>query len=97
MGLHGLPLLAVEALGLQQHAVGDADLADVVQDAGVAQEVRLLDAHAHRAAEPLAEPAHSLDVQAGLAVSRLRCLTEPAHDLELRLAQLLGTLAYPLL
>ena len=32
---HRLPLLAVELAGLEQHAVGDADLADVVQEGGL--------------------------------------------------------------
>jgi hypothetical protein len=36
VGVHDHPLVAVEALGLLQHVVGDADLADVVEEAASA-------------------------------------------------------------
>ena len=46
------------------------------------------------ACEPAAHAADALDVLAGLLVARLRGLREPAHDLELGLAQLGGALAH---
>jgi hypothetical protein len=39
VGLHDLALLGGEASGLVEDVVGDADLADVVEDGGVADEL----------------------------------------------------------
>src|SRR4051812_8661274 len=69
VGLHDLPLLAVELARLEEDAVRDADLADVVEGGRVTQELGLGDAPADRGREPLAEPAHALDVLAGVAVA----------------------------
>ena len=92
MALHDLALLGVELARLEEDAVGDADLADVVQRARVAQQLGVRDAQPIWRREALAQEAHPLDVRAGVAVARLGRLGEAADDLELRLAQLLGAL-----
>ena len=56
-------LLGVELAGLEQHAVGDADLADVVHGAGVADQLGLV----LGGAEPVGHAADPLDVLAGVA------------------------------
>ena len=95
--LHRLPLVGVERPGLGQDLVGDADLAHVVERAGVAQQLRLGGRHADRQAEPLAEAADALDVQPGLGVAPLDRHAEPLDDLDLGLPQLLRALADALL
>jgi hypothetical protein len=91
---HGVPLLGAELAGLQQHGVRDADLADVVQRRGLADQLGLRVAQAGCSGELAAHATDALDVLAGLLVARLRGLREPAHDLELGLAQLDGALAH---
>jgi hypothetical protein len=86
----------VELAGLEQDAVGDADLADVVQRARVASSSASA-RQPEREREPLAQAADALDVLAGVAVARLGGLAEAADDLELGLAQLRGALAHALL
>ena len=97
VGLHRRPLGRVELARLQQDVVGDADLADVVQRAGVAQQLGLLGVMPDLAREPLAEPAHALDVHAGLGVAPLHGHAEPVGDLALRLGEVGRALAHALL
>jgi NAD(P)-dependent dehydrogenase (short-subunit alcohol dehydrogenase family) len=78
VALHDLALLAVELARLEEHAVGDPDLADVVQRARVAEQLGVRDAPPDLAREALAEEADALDVRAGVAVARLGRLGEPA-------------------
>ena len=67
--LHDAPLVRVESARLQQDVVGDADLADVVEGARVAEHVcpRGFEPDAQR--EALAEVADAMDVLAGVAVA----------------------------
>ena len=62
-------LLGVEQARLEQDAVGDADLADVVQGARVADLLGLVRAHAHDGGQALAQAAEALDVLARVGVA----------------------------
>ena len=93
-------LLAVgvrQRAGLQEDRVGDADLAHVVQQAGVAQRLGLGRRHAQLEADALAHAADALQVHARLLVARLGRVGQAMDDLQLRLAQLGGALAHRLL
>ena len=61
-------LLVVERAGLLQDAVGDRDLAEVVQQAGEPQLLDRLVVEAQRAGDALDEPADRLRVRAGVGV-----------------------------
>jgi hypothetical protein len=84
VGLHDLELTIAQLTGLQQHAVGDADLTYVVQGAG--EEDVLDELQAQGVGEALgyqkllrqgsAVAADALEVPAGLGVPRLRKLGE---------------------
>ena len=87
---HDRHLVVGQAAGLEQDAVGHADLADVVQDAGVADQVGLGGGQPELERDLAAEPAHALDVIAGVVVAQLRGLREPHDDFELGVRELRG-------
>src|ERR1700685_2415283 len=87
MGTDDRPLLRVEPAALQQYAVGNADLADIVHRAGVAKHLGVGRLPADREGELLAEDADPLDVLAGLGVAELDRVREALDQLALRLAQ----------
>ena len=94
VGLHELPLVGLERALLEQDAIGDGDLADVVHRRRVQQQLDVGVAQPRRPAELGAHAAHPRDVHAGVVVARLGGVAEPAHDLELALAQVGGALAH---
>ncbi len=88
MALHRAPLLVGEVIALEQDLVGDGDLADVVQRAGVAQQPAALLVEAQPPRDQLAHPRHSLGVVAGLRIAELGCVGELANRLGLSTAEL---------
>ena len=92
--LHRGPLVWVERTWLGEDVVGDADLADVVERARVAQQLGLRRRHAHRERQTLAEAADALDVEAGLGVAPLDRHAQPLQYLDLGVAQLLRPLPH---
>jgi hypothetical protein len=81
--------------GFSRISSGDPDLPDVVEGAGVAEQLGLDHAEAHLAGEPLAEAAHALDVHAGLGVAPLHGDAQAVGDLALRVGQVGSALAHP--
>ena len=63
----------------------------------MAEQIRLDDAHPDLAREPLAEPAHALDVDTGLGVAPFHGHAEAMRDLTLGVGQVGGALADALL
>jgi hypothetical protein len=94
VGLHDLPLLRGQRALLEQHAIGDRDLADVVHRGGVHELLGLGLGHPDVAGELGAHAAHPRDVDAGGVVARLGRVGEAPDELELALAQVGGALAH---
>ena len=94
VGLHNLPLVAFEAPGLQQYAVGNADLADVVHGTGLQDQRGVILIQSRRKGQPLAPLAHAHDMHAGLVVSVLAGASQAADDLETGLLQFGRALAH---
>jgi hypothetical protein len=94
VGLHDLPLLRGQRALLEQHAIGDRDLADVVHRGGVHELLGLGLGHPDVEGELGAHAAHPRDVDAGGVVARLGRVGEAADELELALAQVGGALAH---
>ena len=78
----------VERARLEQDAVGDADLADVVHRAGVAKELCVTGLPSDGQGETLAEDADSPDVLARVLVSRFRGRRQTCDELEIAVVQL---------
>ncbi|KAI1691637.1 hypothetical protein Ddc_24113 [Ditylenchus destructor] len=90
MAAHHRPLGLVQRAGLLQDRVGNAQLADVVHGRGV-QQVRPPPAPTSPPPAPAAASSgSSAHVPAGLVVLVLGRAAQPLHDLQPRLAQLLG-------
>ena len=94
MGLHDLPFLLIELAGLEQDAVGDADLADIVHRAGIQDHFARPLHQAGRPREDGRELAHADDVQAGLIVPVLRRPPQAADDLQAGVQQFGGARAH---
>ena len=88
MALHRSPLLIGERASLEQDLVGDRDLADVVERAGFTQQSTPVLVETEAARDLLAHARHSLGVVAGLLITELSRVCEPADRFRLRLPQL---------
>ena len=75
MRVHHHPLLLAEPLGLQQHGIRDADLADVVEQAAPLERLQVRIAEPHRPPDFDADALHVLGV---LAVNGSRLSTASA-------------------
>ena len=75
-----LPLVGVERPGLVQDRVGDADLADVVQQRDGGELGELVAVEAEARADVDREVVDGVGVLAGVAVARLERRGERAHD-----------------
>jgi hypothetical protein len=100
VGLNDLALVRGQGAGLEQHAAGDRDLADVVQRAGVLDQPAVLSVQSGPSRDSCRESADARDVSARVLVAELDGSGEPRDDLDLcRLAlqkgmlQLAGSLA----
>ena len=87
VALHDLPFVRIEWAGFLEHAVGDADLADVVHGRGVQQVVGLRFRHAGGQAQDAREMAHADHVQARLVVLVFGGQAEALDDFQARRAQ----------
>nr|WP_244560585.1 hypothetical protein [Azospirillum oryzae] len=85
---HGHPFLGVEPAGLQQHMVGDADLADVVQGRRLQQLRGESGRAAGRQGQMMGDLRHARDMLAGLVVAELPGAAQAADDLALGRFQL---------
>ena len=94
VGLHDPPFLRGELPRFQQDAVGDADLAHVVQGAGVQQQLATPGAQAGGQAQGLTALAHADDVHAGFVVAVFAGAAQAADNLELGAVQLIRPLAH---
>ncbi len=77
---HGLPLVLGELPRLMQDRVGGADLPDVVQQSGGADEFELVSLQAESPGDREREPVHGVGMSARVAVARLERRGERAHD-----------------
>ena len=89
MLLHHLPLLVVERARLVEDALGDPDLADVVQEGADLDRVELDAAVAEAACERDGDAGDALGVAAGVVVLRLHRAGERPDRLDVLLAHLL--------
>ena len=91
------PFLGREPARLEQHVVGDADLAHVVQGGAFAQKFALMFGHAYGPAQQPADLAHADDVAPGLVVLVFRGAAQAVHDLPAGLLQFGGALVHQVL
>ena len=87
VALHDGALGIIEAAGLEQHVVWNADLADVVHLACKAQQFDLIGAKAGKFAQTLAAKTHPENVVTGLVVTEFTGPRQGADDLDLRRPQ----------
>jgi len=86
--VHDQTLRSVESTALLQHAVGNADLAHVVQRCGLAQQGGVVGGHAGGQRQVLGQEAHAHDVRAGVVVPAFRCQRQQEQRLVLRVRQI---------
>ena len=79
--LHRASFLVGERATFEKDVVGDRDLADVVERACVAQKLTPVLVEAEPSRNLLAHPRHSLGVAAGLGITELGRIREPADGL----------------
>jgi hypothetical protein len=89
MLVHQRPLVAVEAVGLVQHAVGHADLADVVEQRGRLDVGDLGALKTEPARDRDRQPLDGVGVLARVAVARLQRERQRPHHRVMRLGDAL--------
>jgi hypothetical protein len=92
-----LELLVGEPAALEQERVGDADLAEVVQRGGAADEVALAGGQVELGGDEPGQPADPAGVLTRVVVAQLGGLRQAVEDLELGALDLCGALVHPAL
>lgn len=86
MALHPGPFVGTEAAGLQQDLVADADLADVVHQAGQAQRFERFTVQTSPPADLDAQAGHLFTVPQGVLVAALQRIAQAGESLKDHLA-----------